>query len=66
MNATATKTTAARLTNAAGQKLAGAQAIYSAKSDPNHAPGWFLRFPSGRTQWIGRNSAAAAEWIENR
>jgi len=25
-----------------------------------------LRFPSGCTQWIGRNAAAAAEWIENR
>jgi hypothetical protein len=62
----ATKTTAARLTNAAGQKLDGAQAIYSAKNDPNHGRGWFLRFPSGRTQWIGRNAAEAAEWIENR
>jgi hypothetical protein len=62
----ATKTTAARLTNAAGQKLAGAQAIYTAKNDPNHGPGWFLRFASGRTQWIGRNAAEAAEWIENR
>lgn len=62
----AIKTAAARLTNAAGQKLAGAQAIYSAKSDPNHGPGWVLRFASGRTQWIGRNSAAATEWIENR
>jgi hypothetical protein len=60
------KTTAARLTNAAGQKLAGAQAIYTAKNDPNHGPGWFLRFASGRTQWIGRNAAEAAEWIENR
>jgi hypothetical protein len=63
---TTAKTAATRLTNAAGQKLAGAQAIYSAKSDPNHAPGWFLRFASGRTQWIGRNAAEAAEWIENR
>jgi uncharacterized protein YfiM (DUF2279 family) len=62
----ATKTTAARLTNAAGQKFAGAQAIYSAKSDPKYGPGWSLRFASGRTQWIGRNAAEAAEWIENR
>jgi hypothetical protein len=60
------KTTAARLTNAAGQKLAGAQAIYIAKANPNHGRGWFLRFASGRTQWIGRNAAEAAEWIENR
>jgi hypothetical protein len=62
----ATKTTAARLTTAAGQKLAGAQAVYSAKNDRNYGPGWFLLFPAGRTQWIGRNAAEAAEWIENR
>jgi hypothetical protein len=63
---TAAKTTAARLTKAAGQKLAGAQAIYSAKNVPSYGPGWVLRFASGRTQWIGRNAAEAAEWIENR
>jgi hypothetical protein len=63
---TTAKTAAARLTNAAGQKLAGAQAVYSAKNDPNYGPGWVLRFPSSRTQWIGRNAAEAAEWIDNR
>jgi hypothetical protein len=61
-----TKTNAERLNAAVAQKIDGAQAIYTGRNDPNHGPGWFLRFPSGRTQWIGRSAAAAAEWIANR
>jgi len=54
-----------RLNALAATKIDGAQIIYRAKHDPNHGPGWFIRYASGLTRWIGRNESAAAEWIDN-
>lgn len=58
-------TMTARLNATAARKLDGVQIIYTAKNDPNYGPGWFARYASGFTRWIGRNASAAAEWIDN-
>ena len=59
------QTMTTKLNALASQKFDGVQVIYSGKHDPNHGPGWFIRYCSGFTRWIGRNASAAAEWINN-
>jgi hypothetical protein len=58
-------TATARLNTLAARKFDGVQIIYRAKHDPTYGPGWFIRYASDFTRWIGRNASAAAEWINN-
>jgi hypothetical protein len=53
------------LNDLAAKKLDGVQIYYTEKYVPNFGPGWFIRYASGLTRWIGRNASAAAEWIDN-
>jgi hypothetical protein len=58
-------TATARLNTLATRNLDGVQIYYTEKYVPNFGPGWFIRYASGLTRWIGRNASAAAEWIDN-